>query len=165
LKRYKFTARIEEGDGGGAYVLFPFDVETEFGVKGRVAIRAYIHGIPYAGSLSKCGGRQHLLGILKSIRDQIGANIGDEIEIEMWKDDTTRTIDIPAELLQALRANGALAQFENLSYTHRKEYCRWIDEAKTEQTRTRRVQNAVEQVRNERDARHTKQPRVARERN
>ncbi len=32
LKRYRFKARIEKGDGGGAYVLFPFDVETEFGV-------------------------------------------------------------------------------------------------------------------------------------
>jgi hypothetical protein len=30
MKRYKFTARIEEGNGGGAYVLFPFDAETEF---------------------------------------------------------------------------------------------------------------------------------------
>jgi Domain of unknown function (DUF1905)/Bacteriocin-protection, YdeI or OmpD-Associated len=147
LKRYKFTARIEEGDGGGAYVLFPFDVETEFGVKGRVPIRASIHGTPYAGSLSKYG-RQHVLGILKSIRDQIGANIGDEIEIEIWKDDATRTIDIPADFLQALSANGYLGQFEKLSYTNRKEYCRWINEAKTEQTRTRRVQNAVEQVRN-----------------
>jgi hypothetical protein len=148
LKRYKFTARIEEGDGGGAYVLFPFHVETEFGVKGRVPIRASINGISYAGSLSKYGGPRHVLGILKSIRDQIGANIGDEIEIELWKDDTTRTIDVPADFLQALRANGAVGQFENLSYTHRKEYCRWINEAKTEQTRTRRVQNAVGQVRN-----------------
>ena len=148
MKRYKFTARIEEGNGGGAYVLFPFDVETEFGVKGRVPIRASINGIPYAGSLSNCGGRRHVLGILKSIRNQIEANIADEIEIELWKDDTTRTVDVPAELLQALRAKGALGQFENLSYTHRKEYCRLINEAKTEQTRTRRVQNAVEQVRN-----------------
>jgi hypothetical protein len=148
LKRYKFTARIEEGNGGGAYVLFPFDVETEFGVKGMVPIRASINGIPYAGSLSNCGGRRHVLGILKSIRNQIEANIADEIEIELWKDDTTRTVDVPPELLQALRANGALGQFENLSYTHRKEYCRLINEAKTEQARTRRVQNAVEHVRN-----------------
>jgi hypothetical protein len=148
LKRYKFTARIEESNGGGTYVLFPFDVETEFGVKGRVPVRASINGIPYAGSLSNCGGRRHGLGILKSIRNQIEANIADEIQIELWKDDTTRTVDVPAELLQALRANGALGQFENLSYTHRKEYCRLINEAKTEQTRTRRVQNAVEQVRN-----------------
>jgi Domain of unknown function (DUF1905)/Bacteriocin-protection, YdeI or OmpD-Associated len=146
LKHYKFTARIEQGDGGGAYVLFPFDVETEFGVKGRVPIQASINGILYTGSLSKYG-QQHVLGILKSIREQIGANVGDQVEIEMWKDDTTRTVDVPAEFLQALRAGGVLGQFESLSYTHRKEYCRWINDAKTEQTRTRRVQNAVEQVR------------------
>jgi antitoxin component of MazEF toxin-antitoxin module len=147
MKHYKFTAKIEEGDGGGAYVVFPFDVEAEFGVKGRVPITATINGIPYTGSLSKYGG-QHVLGILKSIRGQIGAKIGDQVEIELRKDDSTRTVDVPAELLQALRANGALAQFENLSYTHRKEYIRWIHEAKTEQTRARRVQNAVEQVKN-----------------
>jgi hypothetical protein len=126
------------GQWWGAYVLFPFDVETEFGVKGRVPIRASINGIPYAGSLSNCGGRRHVLGVLKSIRNQLEAKIADEIEIEVWKDDTTRTVDVPAELLQALRANGALGQFENLSYTHRKEYCRLINEAKTEQTRARR---------------------------
>ena len=29
MKKYRFQAKIEAGDGGGAYILFPFDVEKD----------------------------------------------------------------------------------------------------------------------------------------
>lgn len=148
MKSFKFTATITQGDGGGAYVLFPFDVASEFGARGRVPVRASFNGIPYSGSLSKCGGAEHVLGVLKSIRDQLGFSIGDEIEVEVWKDDAIRTVAVPADLLHALHTSGTLAEFENLSYTRRKEYCRWIEESKTEQTRNRRIGNAVDGVKN-----------------
>jgi len=35
MKKYKFKAMSEAGDGGGAYVLFPYDTAQEFGTKGR----------------------------------------------------------------------------------------------------------------------------------
>ena len=35
-KKYKFNAKIETGDGGGAYVLFPYDIEKEFATQGKV---------------------------------------------------------------------------------------------------------------------------------
>jgi len=35
LKKYKFTAKIEAEDRGGAYLLFPYDVQEEFGTRGR----------------------------------------------------------------------------------------------------------------------------------
>jgi hypothetical protein len=35
MKKYKFKAKIEAGDGGGAYVLFPYDTSQEFGTKGH----------------------------------------------------------------------------------------------------------------------------------
>jgi hypothetical protein len=144
LKRYKFTATIQDGDRGGAYVLFPYDVEKEFGVKGKVPVKATFNGVPYSGSLIKYGHPQHMLGVLKSIRNQIAANIGDEIEVEVWKDETSRTIEAPPDLLDAMRAGAVLDFFESLSYTHRREYCRWINKAKTEQTRANRVAKALE---------------------
>lgn len=143
-KRYKFKATVEEADRGGAFILFPYDVEKEFGVKGKVLVKAAFNGVPYSGSLIKHGHPQHMLGILKSIRNQIGANIGDQVEVEIWKDETARTIEAPPDLLDAMRAGAVLDFFESLSYTHRKEYCRWISEAKTEQTRARRVAKALE---------------------
>ena len=38
--------------------------------------------------------------------------------------------------------------FESLSFTHRKEYCRWITEAKKEETRQNRLTKAIEMLRN-----------------
>ena len=37
MKKYKFKAKIEAGDGGGAYVLFPYDTEKEFATQGKVS--------------------------------------------------------------------------------------------------------------------------------
>jgi uncharacterized protein YdeI (YjbR/CyaY-like superfamily) len=38
-------------------------------------------------------------------------------------------------------------EFDALSFTHRKEYVRWIDEAKRDETRERRLAKAVEMLR------------------
>ena len=148
MKKYKFTATVQEGTGGGAYVSFPYDVEAEFGAKGRVPVRATFNGAPYTGSLMKYGSPQHMLGILKSIRNKIGAQIGDKIQVEVWKDDTPRTVEVPAELQRAMKAGAVLEFFQSLSYSHRKEYCRWISDAKTEETRLKRVAKALEMLKN-----------------
>ena len=55
MKKYKFNARIEKGDGGGAYVYFPFDVQKEFGSKGKVPVKATFDGVPFTGSLINTG--------------------------------------------------------------------------------------------------------------
>jgi Domain of unknown function (DUF1905)/Bacteriocin-protection, YdeI or OmpD-Associated len=146
LKQYRFKARIQSGDRGGAYVLFPYDVEKEFGTKGRVPVQATFNGVPYRGSLMKYGHPQHMLGILKSIQGQIGADTGDEIVVEVWKDESPREVEVPRELVDAARDNDVLEFLNGMSYTHRKEYCKWVSEAKTEQTRLRRVARVVEML-------------------
>jgi hypothetical protein len=146
VKKYKFKARIEAAEGGGAYILFPYDTEKEFGTKGRVPIQATFDGVPYKGSLIKYGQPQHMLGLLKSIREQIGKRSGDAIEIVLWKDDEPRVVEIPAAFKAAMKKEGLLPAFEKLSYTHRKEYCRWITEAKKEETRTARLTKAVDML-------------------
>jgi len=143
MKAYKFRAKIEAGMGGGAFVAFPFDVEKEFGTKGRVPVKVMIEGVPYSGSLVACGGSQHLLGVLKAIREQTGQGYGDEVEVEIWKDDGERFVEIPAAFEQRMRGEGLLPFFDGLSYTNRKEYCRWITEAKKEETRLIRLEKAV----------------------
>jgi hypothetical protein len=68
MKKYKFKAKIQAGDGGGAYVFFPYDTGKEFGTKGKVPINATFDGLPYTGSLIKYGNPLHMLGMLKAIR-------------------------------------------------------------------------------------------------
>ncbi len=68
MKDYKFRARIEAGDGGGAFVYFPFDAVVEFGTAGRVPIKATIDGVAYSGSLISYAGPHHVLLVLKDPR-------------------------------------------------------------------------------------------------
>ena len=146
MKKYKFKARIESESGGGAYILFPYDTEKEFGTKGKVPVKATFNGVPYAGSLIKYGHPQHMLGVLKAIREQIGKGPGDIIDVELWKDEAPRVLEIPAAFKTAMKKEGALETFEKLSYTHRKEYCRWITEAKKEETRSARLTKSIAMV-------------------
>ena len=134
MKKYKFTARIESAGGGGAYVLFPYDTEKEFGTKARVPVKALFDGVAYTGSLVKYGRPEHMLPILKEIREQIGKGSGDMVEVVLERDGAVRIVDVPPPFAALLKKEKLLAGFEKLSFTHRKEYCRWIGEARKEET-------------------------------
>src|SRR5215216_3863816 len=144
-----FTAVIQNAGGGGAFVEVPFDVEKAFGSK-KPKVRAMIEGVPYRGTLVRMGTECHLLLILKSIREQVGKTFGDEVKITMERDTEPRVIEIPAELKKLFRAEKeAKAIFEQLSYTHQREYMTWINEAKREETRQNRLVKTIEMLKKE----------------
>jgi hypothetical protein len=146
MKKYKFTAKIEEAGGGGAYVLFPYDVEKEFGTKGRIPVKATFNGVEYTGTMVKYGQPQHMLPILKGIREQIGKAPGDTIDVVVWKDEAERVLEVPDYFEKVLKKEKLWDGFSKLSYTHRKEYVRWITEAKKEETRNNRLIKAVDML-------------------
>jgi len=84
--------------------------------------------------------------MLKAIREQTGKAPGDTIEVVVWKDEKVRTVEVPPQLKERMKKEGLLPFFEALSYTHRKEYCRWITEAKKEETRLKRSEKAIEML-------------------
>jgi uncharacterized protein YdeI (YjbR/CyaY-like superfamily) len=47
---------------------------------------------------------------------------------------------VPVQFKAAMKKEGVSTLFDRLSFTHRKEYCRWIGEAKKEETRLRRLE-------------------------
>jgi hypothetical protein len=143
---YQFRAVIENAGDGGAYVFVPLDVENIFGQK-RLKIKATIDGEPYRGTLLRMGGPQHILFVLKEIRQKIGKSFGDEVTIEFEEDLDPRVIDVPLDLQQALDADPAAhTYFDRLSYTHQKEYVSWIKEAKRDQTRQKRIQQTIDML-------------------
>lgn len=80
-KLYSFTAKIlKVPEMDGAYVIFPHDVKKEFG-KGRVKVHATFDGEPYDGSLVKMKTPYYIIGIKKAIREKIGKQPGDLIQI------------------------------------------------------------------------------------
>jgi len=138
-KKHTFTAVIQNAGGGGAFVEIPFDVETAFGSK-RPKVKALIEGVPYRGTLVRMGSECHLLLILKGIREQVGKTFGDEIKVSVELDVEERVVTVPAELKRLFKSEReAKVAFEKLSYTHQREYVVWINEAKKEETRQRRI--------------------------
>lgn len=146
MKTYTFKAKIEAGEGGGAGVFFPYDVEKEFGTRANVPVNATFDGVPYRGSLANCGPGPHTLGLLKAIRAKIGKGPGDVVEVVVWKDDEVRVVEIPPAFKALMKKEGVLAAFEKLSYTHRKEYVRWLTEAKKEETRQARLEKSIQML-------------------
>jgi bifunctional DNA-binding transcriptional regulator/antitoxin component of YhaV-PrlF toxin-antitoxin module len=146
MKKHKFKAKIEAGDGGGAFVLFPYYTRKEFSTKGKVPVKATFNGVPYTGSLIKYGNPLHMLGMPKAIREQIGKGPGDIVEVVVWRDEGARIVEVPSEFEDLMKKEGLLPIFERLSYTHRKEYCRWITEAKKQETRLKRLERAIEML-------------------
>ena len=145
-QKQTFKAVIQNAGGGGAFVDIPFDVEKIFGAK-KPRVRAVIEGVPYRGLLTRMGGDQHILIILKGIREQIGKTFGDEITITVEPDTEPRLIEVPKDLAKELRKEKeAKAFFDKLSYTHRREYVNWINEAKKEETRQNRIVKTIEML-------------------
>jgi hypothetical protein len=145
-KKHTFKATIQNAGGGGAFVEVPFDVEKAFGAK-KPKVKAMIEGVPYRGILTRMGTEFHMLIILKNIREQIGRTFGDEIQVSVELDVEERVVTVPAELKRAFKSDKeAKASFEKLSYTHKKEYVKWIEEAKREGTRVRRVSKTLEML-------------------
>jgi hypothetical protein len=127
-------------------VALPFDPKAAFG-KARAPVRGTVNEAPFRSTVAIYGGVGYL-GVTKALRETAGAEIGDEVDVEIELDDAPREVDVPPELADLLaRDRDAARAFEGLSYTHRREYARWIAEAKRVETKQRRVAQAARMLR------------------
>ena len=69
----------------------------------------------------------------------------DDIKLPARKKTTDRKLLVPPYFLKAIKRNSeAWKNFENFSYSNKKDYVEWIDEAKTDTTREKRIETAIE---------------------
>lgn len=87
-----------------------------------------------------------MLGIPKAFREAAGIGPGEHIVVTIEKDAKERTVSVPPDLAEALVNTGLLPAFDAMSYTHRKEHVRAIEEAKARETRLRRIAKAVDMI-------------------
>ena len=128
---------------------FPYDVEALYGTKGQVKVKVTYDGVPYRGSLARMGQPRHFLLVRKDIRKLIGKNAGDTVRVTVQRDTEERIVEIPEDLLALMNAQPeARARYDKLSYTHRKEYVRWITEAKKPETREIRLHKTIDMLLN-----------------
>jgi hypothetical protein len=113
----------------------------------RFPVLATVNGYTWRTSVARMRG-EFLVGLSKEVRTGAGVQAGDTVSLELKLDSEPRAVEVPPALAEALEADPeAKATFEGLAFTHRKEFARWIEEAKREETRTRRVTQALDMIR------------------
>lgn len=144
----EFSAVLKKDDSwNSTYIDFPYDVKTLFGTSGNVKVKVTYDGVAHRGLLTNMGGGCHFLGINKELRAKIGKNPGEEIHVALERDTEERIVEVPDDLSAVFAAHPeARTRYERLSYTHRKEYVRWIEEAKKPETRLKRLNKTVEML-------------------
>jgi uncharacterized protein DUF1905/bacteriocin resistance YdeI/OmpD-like protein len=148
MVRFKGVLTATPRGGGGTLVPIPKEVAAELGLKGMPKIQAVIAGTAYRGSLMPMGDGTYCLGVLKSIQEAAGVGAGDSITIDLELDTAPRNVDMPIDLAKATAHDKeAMAAWEALSYTNKKEMARSLYEAKRPETRERRLAAALESLR------------------
>ena len=91
---------------------------------------------------------EFMFGLSREVRSQAGVEAGQTVTIALELDRDERTVEVPPALARGLAGDAeAAAVFAKLAYTHRKEYARWVTDAKREETRERRAAQALEMIR------------------
>jgi hypothetical protein len=113
----------------------------------RFPVAATIGDYTWRTTVTRMGG-EFLLGMNKDVRRGAGAEAGDTVDVLIELDEAPREVEVPEALATALAADAeARARFDGLAFTHRKEFARWVAEAKREETRDRRVAQALTMLR------------------
>jgi hypothetical protein len=141
----RFDGDVEQRNRGFV-VQLPFDPKEVFG-RVRAPVVVTVNGHSFRTTTMRYG-EVDLIGLNREVRDAAGLSAGARPTFDVTADTQPREVDVPDALAVALREDaGARDAFDALSYTHRREYARWIEEAKREETRQRRVARAVELLR------------------
>jgi bifunctional DNA-binding transcriptional regulator/antitoxin component of YhaV-PrlF toxin-antitoxin module len=138
--KLKFTVKIDGREAEAvAAITPPVNIPEVFGTRARIPVRGTINGYPFRSSLMPYGGI-HMMPVNKTLREGAGIKPGDHVEVVMERDEEERTVDAPPLLQKELAKNKtARANWEKLSFTHKKEMAQSILGAKQEETRIRRL--------------------------
>ena len=122
----------------------PDEVVESLGAGKRVPVVITIGEHSYRTTVTPMGG-QFFVPLAAEHRNAAGVAAGQEVEVGIEVDDQPREIDVPEDLAGALGT--AREEFDRLAYTHRKEWVRWVEEAKRPETRATRIAKTVEAIR------------------
>ena len=148
----RFRARIEsarEGraSGGGAVAVIPGDFAAALGAPRQQRVTGTLNGLPFKSSTMTYGG-VYYVGLHKATREAAGTAFGDEVELELTRDDSPRVLELAPELRAALNGDRELrARFDAMSFTRRKEMSVSISDAVKPETRAARLNRALASLR------------------
>lgn len=121
----------------------PAEVIDQLGGGRRIPVSVTINGYTYPSSIAFMGGVAKI-PVSAEVRERAGVQAGDVLTVTVEKDDAPRSVEVPDDLAAALAANPAAAEaFAALSYSRQRGYVDPIGQAKTPETRARRIEKAV----------------------
>ena len=143
----RFRATVELGGKTATGIRVPAEVVARLGPSKWPAVRVTINGHTYRSTVAPLGGR-FMLPVSAEIRERAGVAAGDEVEVDIELDTEPREVTVPPDFAAALdRDADASRAFDGLSYSNKRRYVLSIEEAKTEETRQRRIAKAIDTLR------------------
>ena len=125
----------------------PEEVVASLGPSKRPPVRATINGHTYRSTLASRGGR-FMLPISEENRTSAGVAAGDEVDVDIELDTEPREVTVPPDLAKALERDvDAKRFFDGLSYSQKQRHVLPIEQAKTAETRQRRIDKALSMLR------------------
>jgi hypothetical protein len=144
--KQEFEAKLVPRGPKGAwtFLLVPFDVKAVFGTRARLPVSGTVNGFPFRNSLMPEGDGTHSMMFSKELQEGAKAVAGDIVKVVLQRDDSERSVTLPADLVRGLRQNErASATFRVLTHSQKKEYADWIATAKQAETKAGRVEKAL----------------------
>ena len=89
------------------------------------------------------GGR-YLLPVSAEVREGAGVAAGDEVDVDVEPDTEPRTVEVPPDIAEARAGDVEAKQFfDGLSYSNQRRLVMSIEDAKTPETRRKRIEKTV----------------------
>lgn len=138
--KYKTTI-VQTGNNTGIHV--PETILNTLNGGKKPLVKVTLNGYTYRSAVGKMGDR-FMISLSSENRKNAHVNGGDTLEVTLALDTEPRIVELPAELQIALNKNQtARSAFEKLSPGRKKAIAFSITEAKTEETRTKRIEKAI----------------------
>jgi Bacteriocin-protection, YdeI or OmpD-Associated/Domain of unknown function (DUF1905) len=141
--QYRFVATLYKL-GINRCVDVPEEVSRALGGKGHIPVVVTAQGLVTRTTLVPAGNRQHRLFLDGKIRKKLGIDAGDLVGIALRVDKKPHEIAVPDDVATALRkAPGAQSAFKTITPALRREFLRWVLNAKRPATRAKRIDRAI----------------------
>ncbi|PWJ55391.1 protein of unknown function [Quadrisphaera granulorum] len=150
MRGVKYRAAVLNPRGNATGIEVPADVLDALGAGKRPLLQVTVaradgSTLPYTWTTTPGSmGGAVMIPLSSELRTAAGLAAGDEIDVELAVASEPAPLAVPEDLATAVAAAGATAFFEGLAPSHRKEWVRWVEEAKKADTRASRVAQAAE---------------------
>jgi hypothetical protein len=147
----EFRTTVELGGKTATGLQVPDEVVEALGAGKRPPVTVTVGGHSYRTTVAPMGGA-FWVPLAAENREAAGVAAGQEVDVAVELDTAPRETALPEDLDAALD-DAARAHFHGLAASHRKEWVRWVEEAKKPETRAVRIEKTAAALREGKKAR------------